>query len=62
LGIPYDPDFGFFVSNWTKFDIYENTKFGSARAVNAKVIYQYLAPWFNNILPRPVSTYYVAKN
>ena len=54
LGIPHHPHHGFFVSNWTKFDLFKNSAFNTPQAYQVHYIFQYLGPWFNFLFPRPV--------
>ena len=54
LMIHHDLDFGFLVTNWTKFRLYENTQFGGTKAVQTKLAFIKLIPWMNNLFPRPV--------
>ena len=60
LKFPHHPVFGFWVSNWSKFNVFKNSAFDSEnKAVQVYTVWPELEPWFSFVFPRPVKQCYV---
>lgn len=55
LGVAHDPVHGFWVSNWSKFDLYNNSVFDEKhRAKEIVYVWPFFLPWFSFVFPKAV--------